>query len=117
LPRVKRGVTKRHRHKKVLALASGQRAARSRSYKKARESVLHAMAYAYRDRLRRKRDFRRLWILRIGAAVRPLGLTYSQFINGLRKARVELDRKAMADMAVRDPEAFGRLVETVKANL
>lgn len=117
MPRIRKGVTKRRRHKKVLSLTKGQQGARSRSYKRARESLLHAMTHAYRHRRRRKGDFRRLWILRIGAAVRPLGLTYGQFINGLKKAQVELDRKTMADMAVRDPDGFGRLVETAKAKL
>ena len=117
MARVKRGVTKRRRHRKVLALTKGQQASRSRSYRRARESVLHAMTHAYRDRRRRKGVFRRLWILRIGAASRAMGLTYSQLINGLRKAQVELDRKTMADMAVRDPETFGRLVETAKTKL
>ena len=117
MARVRRGVTTHRRHKKVLALTKGQQSARSRSYKSAHESILHAMSYAYRDRRRRKGEFRRLWILRIGAAARSLGLTYSQFINGLKEAQVELDRKTMADMAVRDPEAFVRLVEVAKAKL
>jgi len=115
LPRIKRGVAKRRRHKKVMALTSGYQGARGRSYKRAREALLHAMSHAYRHRRQRKGDFRRLWVLRIGAAARPLGLTYSQLIDGLKKAQVDVDRKMLADMAVRDPEGFTQLVEKAKA--
>lgn len=117
MARVSRGVTKHHRHKKILAQTKGQRNSRSRSYKRAHESVLHAMEYAYRHRRERKRDFRSLWIVRIGAAARSLGLTYSQFINGLKKANVEMDRKNMSELATREPEAFAKLVEVAKAQL
>ena len=86
-------------------------------YKRAHESTLHAMEYAYRHRRERKRDFRSLWIVRIGAAARLLGLTYSQFINGLKKANVEMDRKNLAELAAREPDAFGKLVEVAKAQL
>jgi large subunit ribosomal protein L20 len=98
-----------------MALTRGFQAARGRQYKRAREATLHAFEYAYRHRKERKGDFRRLWILRIGAASRALGLTYSQFIAGLKKANIQLDRKAMADMAVKDPAAFAQLVEKAKA--
>ena len=115
MPRVKRGVTKHRRHKKVMALTRGYQGSQGRSYKRAKEALIHAMVHAYRHRKQRKGEFRRLWILRIGAAARPLGLTYSQFISGLKKANIELDRKTMADMAVRDAEGFAQLVEKAKA--
>ena len=115
MPRVKRGVTKHRRHKKTMALTRGYQGAQGRSYKSAKEALIHAMTHAYRHRRQRKGEFRRLWILRIGAASRPLGLTYSQFIAGLKKANIELDRKTMADMAVRDAEGFAQLVEKAKA--
>jgi len=116
LTRVSRGVTKHHRHKKILAQTKGQRNSRSRMYKRAHESTLHAMEYAYRHRRERKRDFRSLWIVRISAAVRAVGLTYSQFMNALKKANVEMDRKCLAELAAREPEAFGKLVELAKAH-
>ena len=110
MPRVKGGVTTRHRHKKVLALTKGHRATRHTLYRRAHESMLKALSYAYRHRRERKGDMRRLWILRINAATRGQGLTYSQFINGLKQSGVEINRKMLADMAVRDPESFTHLL-------
>ena len=115
MPRVKRGVTARARHKKVLALAKGYRGRRKNVYRIAKEAVMKAGQYAYRDRRQRKRQFRALWIARINAAARPLGITYSKLIAGLKKAGVELDRKALAEIAVSDDKAFAKLVETAKA--
>lgn len=111
MPRVKRGVTKRQRHKKILSEARGFRASSSRNYKWAKEAIIHAWTHAYRHRRERKGDFRRLWITRISAACRQEGVTYNQFIYGLKNAGIEMDRKVMADLAVNDPEAFKRLVE------
>ena len=110
MPRVKRGVTKRRRHKKIMSMARGYQGASHRSYKWAKEALIHAWSHAYRHRRERKGDFRRLWILRIGAAARQLGLTYSQFIHGLKNANIEIDRKMLANMAVRDPQGFEKLV-------
>jgi large subunit ribosomal protein L20 len=110
LPRVKRGVTKRHRHKKVLLEARGFQGSSHRNYKWAKEALLHAWTHAYRHRRERKGDFRRLWIIRIGAACRQSGLTYSQFMHGLKQAGVEVDRKMLADLAVHDTPAFEKLV-------
>jgi large subunit ribosomal protein L20 len=110
MARVKRGVMARKRHTKLLKQAKGFRGARSRHYRVAHEAVMHALAYAYRDRRNRKRDFRRLWIQRINAAARLNGTTYSRLINGLKTAGINLDRKILADMAVRDPNAFGNVV-------
>jgi large subunit ribosomal protein L20 len=115
LPRVKRGVTARARHKKVLKLTQGQFGTRHLLYRRANEALLKSLAYAYRDRRDRKRDMRRLWIQRINAAVRQQGMNYSQFMNGLRAAGVEVDRKMLADLAVRDAANFARLVEVAKA--
>lgn len=117
MPRVKRGVTARARHKKVLALAKGFRGRRKNVYRVAKQAVMKAGQYAYRDRRNKKRDFRRLWIARINAATRELGLTYSQFINGLSKAGISLDRKVLADIAVHDKAAFAGIVEQAKAKL
>ncbi|MEB2347580.1 MAG: 50S ribosomal protein L20 [Comamonadaceae bacterium] len=117
MPRVKRGVTARARHKKVLALAKGYRGRRGNVFRIAKQAVMKAGQYAYRDRRAKKRVFRRLWITRINAAVRAQGLTYSQFTNGLRKAAIEIDRKMLADLAVHDEAAFGSIVEQVKAKL
>ncbi|MDT7928526.1 50S ribosomal protein L20 [Tepidimonas sp.] len=117
MPRVKRGVTARARHKKVLALAKGFRGRRKNVFRVAKQAVMKAGQYAYRDRRARKRVFRQLWIARINAAARELGLTYSQFANGLRKASIEIDRKVLADMAVHDKAAFGAIVERIKAQL
>ncbi len=117
MPRVKRGVTARARHKKVLALAKGFRGRRKNVYRIAKQAVMKAGQYAYRDRRAKKREFRRLWIARINAGSRALGLTYSKFMAGLKKACNEVDRKVLADMAVNDPAAFGSIVEKVKAQL
>ena len=117
MARVSRGVTKRRRHKKVLALAKGYHQSSHRQYRRAKEALFHALSHAYRHRRERKGDFRRLWILRIGAASRQLGLTYGQFIHGLKEAKVEVDRKMLADLAVRDSAAFGQLVDVAKSNL
>ncbi len=110
MARVKRGVMTRKRHNKLLDQAKGFRGARSRHYKVAHEAVMHALAYAYRDRRNRKRDFRRLWIQRINAAARIHGTTYSRLIAGLKNAGIDLDRKILADMAVRDLNGFGNVV-------
>ena len=109
MSRVKRGVTARRRHKKILALAKGYRGARHKLYKTANEAVMHALAYAYRDRRTRKRDFRALWIQRINAAARQHGLNYNRFIHGLQTKGVELDRKSLAELAVYNPNEFARL--------
>jgi large subunit ribosomal protein L20 len=114
MPRVKRGVTAHARHKKVLKLAKGYYGARSRVYRVAKQAVIKAGQYAYRDRRQRKRQFRALWIARINAAARECGLSYSRFINGLKKAAIDLDRKVLADMAVYDKDAFAELVKLVK---
>ena len=117
MPRVKRGVTARARHKKILALAKGYRGRRKNVFRIAKQAVMRAGQYAYRDRRTRKRVFRALWIARINAASRELGVTYSRFMAGLRKASIEIDRKVLADMAVNDPAAFGSIVAKVKAQL
>ena len=115
MARVKRGVTARARHKKLLDKAKGYTGARSRSYRSAKQQVIKSGQYAFRDRRVKKREFRALWIVRIGAAARENGLSYSRFIHGLLKAGIELDRKVLADIAVHDKPAFARLVEQVKA--
>jgi large subunit ribosomal protein L20 len=117
MPRVKRGVQARARHKKVLKQAKGYYGARSRVYRVAVQAVTKAGQYAYRDRRQRKRQFRQLWIARINAAARTNGLSYSKFINGLKKACVEIDRKILADIAVYDKAAFTFLVEKAQASL
>lgn len=117
MSRVKRGVATRARHKKIIALAAGHKGQRHRVFRRANESVLHALNYAYRDRRARKGDLRRLWIQRINAAARQCGLGYSRLINGLRRAGIELDRKVLADLAVRDPAAFSKIAEQAKAAL
>jgi large subunit ribosomal protein L20 len=117
MSRVKRGVAGRRRHKKIIALASGHKGKRHSLFRRANESVLHALDYSTRDRYDRKGQFRRLWITRINAAVRPHGLSYSQFIHGLNLAGITLDRKVMADIAVRDEAAFGSLAAQAKAAL
>jgi large subunit ribosomal protein L20 len=109
MPRVKRGVAARARHKKVLKQAKGYYGARSRVYRVAKQAVIKAGQYAYRDRRQRKRQFRALWIVRINAAAREFGLSYSRFMAGLNKASVAIDRKVLADIAVRDKEAFAEL--------
>ena len=117
MSRVKRGVTARARHKKVLALAKGYRGRRKNVYRVAKQAVMKAGQYAYRDRRQRKRQFRRLWIARINAAARIYGLSYSKFMNGLKRATIEVDRKVLADLAVFDIKAFEQLVEKAKAAL
>jgi len=114
LPRVKRGVTSHRRHKKVLALTKGQRATRHSLYRRAHEAMLKSLTYAYFHRRERKGDMRRLWILRVNAACRAHGLTYSQFIAGLKKSGVEINRKMLADMAVKEPGAFANLVTVAR---
>ncbi len=116
MARVKRGVTDRQRHKRLLQDAEGRKGTRSRLVKPAREALLHAMAYATRDRKQRKRQLRGLWIVRINAAVRENGLTYSRFIKGLKGAEIELDRKILADLAVRDAGTFTQIVEAAKGS-
>ena len=115
MSRVKRGVTSHARHKKVLKQAKGYYGRRKNTIRMARQAVERAQQYAYRDRRNRKRSFRALWIQRINAAVRELGLTYGRFIDGLGKAGIEVDRKVLADLAVREPEAFRALVEQARA--
>ena len=117
MPRVKRGMTSRAKHKKILQRAEGHYGARHRLIKTARESVMHAQAYAYRDRRNRKRDIRALWITRINAAVRELGMSYSAFMAGMKKARIEIDRKVLADLAVLDKPAFAKIAGQIKASL
>ena len=117
MPRVKRGVTSRASHKKVIARAKGFRGRRNNVFRIANEAVMRAGQYAYRDRRNKKRDFRSLWITRINAAVREHGLSYSVFMNGLKKAAIVVDRKVLADIAVLDKPAFTRFVEKAKASL
>ncbi len=117
MARVKRGVTAHKRHKKVLDQVKGHRATNNRLYKRAHESLMHALFYAYRDRRTRKRDMRRLWIIRINAASRVNGLTYSRLIRGLSLAGVDVDRKMMADLAVRDEAAFAEIVNVARQAL
>jgi len=117
MARVKRGVTARRRHKKVLKLAKGYSGARSRVFRVAKQAVTKAGQYAYRDRRQRKRQFRALWIARINAAARLNELSYSRFINGLKKSNVEIDRKVLADIAVYDKDGFARIADVAKAGL
>ena len=117
MPRVKRGVTAHARHKKILTLAKGYRGRRKNVYRIAKQAVMKAGQYAYRDRRTRKRVFRQLWIARINAASRSHGITYSRFMAGLKKAHIEIDRKVLSDMAIRDPAGFGSIVDKVKAEL
>ena len=117
MPRVKRGVTAHARHKKILALAKGYRGRRKNVFRIAKQAVMKAGQYAYRDRRTRKRVFRQLWIARINAASRNAGVTYSKFMAGLKKLQIEIDRKVLADMAVNDPAAFDSIVAKVKAQL
>jgi large subunit ribosomal protein L20 len=117
MARVKRGVVARRRHKKILQQAKGYYGARSRVYRVAKQAVIKAGQYAYRDRRQRKRQFRSLWITRINAASRNNGLSYSRLINGLKRANIELDRRVLADLAVHDKDAFGAIVEKAKAAL
>src|SRR5262245_2054211 len=117
MPRVKRSVHARKKRRKVLEQAKGYWGLKSTNYKYAKEQVEHSLTYAYRDRKNRKRVFRRLWIMRINAGARSHGLSYNQFIAGLKAANVQLDRKVLADLAVNDPEAFGKLAEQAKSAL
>lgn len=117
MPRVKRGVTARARHKKVLDQAKGYRGRRGSVYRIAKQAVMKAGQYAYRDRRQRKRQFRSLWIARINAAARELGLTYSVLMNGLKKASIEVDRKVLADLAVFDKPAFAQIANQAKVSL
>jgi large subunit ribosomal protein L20 len=115
VPRAKSAVARRRRHRRVLKAARGYRGTRGRLYRAAKEAVMHAHHYAYQHRRRRKRDFRRLWIARINAASRRLGVSYSLFMAGLKRQGVELNRKMLAEIAVRDPQAFAQLVELAKS--
>ena len=117
MPRVKRGVTARARHKKIIALAKGYRGRRKSVYRIAKQAVMKAGQYAYRDRRQKKRQFRALWIARINAAAREVGLKYSTFMNGLKKAQIEVDRKVLADLAVFDKPAFAALATQAKTQL
>ena len=116
MPRVKVGVTAHRPHKKILKLAKGYKGSKSKQFKKANETVMKALWYARRDRRAKKGNFRRLWIARINAAARTNGISYSKLINGLTKAGVEVNRKMLADLAIRDAAAFTKLVEVAKAN-
>lgn len=115
MPRVKTGITKHKRHKKVLAMTRGHRATNHSLYRRAHESMLHSLSYAYSHRRERKGDMRRLWITRINAASRANGLPYNQLMSGLKKSGITINRKLLADMAVRDSEAFAQLVKTCQA--
>ena len=117
MPRVKRSVHARKKRRKVLGQARGYWGLKHSSYRRAKEQLDHSMAYAYRDRKNKKRNFRRLWIMRINAAARANGLSYNQFVSGLKKAEIPLDRKVLADIAVSDPEAFGKIAAQAKAAL
>lgn len=117
MARVKRGVTSHRRHKNVIAQVKGHRATNRRLFKRAHESMMHALRYAYRDRRNRKRDMRRLWVIRINAAARQNGLTYSRMIHGLALAGIVVDRKILADLAVRDAAAFSAIVDRARAEL
>lgn len=116
MPRTKRGNVARKRRKKILKLAKGYYGSKSKLFKVANQQVMKSLSYAYRDRRQRKRDFRKLWIARINAAARADGLSYSRFINGLKKADVQINRKVLADLAVNDRAAFSRLVEVAREN-
>jgi large subunit ribosomal protein L20 len=116
LPRVKKGVTAHKRHKKVLAMTKGQRATRHSFYRRAHESLLHSLSYAYTHRRERRGDLRRLWIARINAASRACGTSYSQLMSCFRKSSIEINRKMLADMAVREPDSFARLVRLAQGN-
>ena len=115
MARVKRGVTSHRRHKRLMQDAEGRKGTKSRLVKPAREALLHAMAYATRDRKQRKRQMRELWIVRINAAARQNGMTYGQLISGLKRADIQIDRKILADLAVRDSATFGRIAEAAKS--
>ena len=115
--RVKKSVASRKRRKRILKLAKGYWGRRKNNLRRAKETLRRALAFAYRDRRQRKRDFRKLWIVRINAAVRPFDLSYSKFIAALKKSEIELDRKSLSELAIRDPEGFKSVVETAKANI
>lgn len=115
--RVKTGIVRRRRHKKILKLARGFYSGRRKHFRKAKEQLERSLCYAFRDRKRKKRDFRRLWIVRINAACRMNNISYSKFIYGLKLANIELDRKILADMAVQNPSAFSQIVGTIKEKL
>ena len=115
MARVKTGFVRRQRHKKILKITKGQYGTRSKLYRRANEAMLHSLWYSYRDRRQRRRDLRRLWISRINAAARQNGMTYSKLIHGLRQAEITINRKMLADMAVRDPQAFTAVVEAAKS--
>jgi large subunit ribosomal protein L20 len=115
--RVKTGIVRRRRHKKILKMAKGFYSGRRKHFRKAKEQIERSLVYAFRDRRQKKRDFRRLFIIRINAGCRLNGINYSKFINGLKKANVELDRKILADLAMNNPETFAKIVETAKAAL
>ncbi|WP_456470804.1 50S ribosomal protein L20 [Caminibacter sp.] len=115
--RVKTGTVRRRRHKKILKMAKGFYSGRRKHFRKAKEQVERSLVYAFRDRKQKKRDFRKLWIVRINAACRLNDISYSRFINGLKKANIELDRKILADLAMNEPETFANLVEKAKAAL
>jgi len=115
--RVKTGTVRRRRHKKILKMAKGFYSGRRKHFRKAKEQIERSLVYAFRDRKQKKRDFRRLWIVRINAACRLNDINYSRFINGLKKANIELDRKILADLAMNEPETFAKLVEQAKAAL
>ncbi|NMD43118.1 MAG: 50S ribosomal protein L20 [Firmicutes bacterium] len=117
MPRVKRGPVAHRRRKKIMKLAKGYYGGKSRSYRVAHQQVMRSLFYAYRDRRQRKRDFRKLWITRINAAARSNGLSYSRFINGLKKADIEINRKMLADMAVHDQDGFSRLVQVAREHI
>ena len=117
MPLAVNGTVSRRRRKKILKMAKGYRSVRSTAFRKAREAVEHGLSYAYRDRKNRKREFRRLWIARINAAVRAEGMNYSQFMYGLKKAQIELDRKVLSDLAINNQETFKSLTETARAQL
>ena len=117
MPRAVNGSVSRRRRKKILKMAKGYRSVRSTAFRKAREAVEHGLSYAYRDRKNRKREFRRLWIARINAAVRAEGMSYSQFMYGLKKADIQLDRKVLSDLAINNQDTFKSLTETARAQL
>jgi len=117
MTRIKRGVTKRRRHKKLLKLTKGHHAGRHNLFRQANESMLHALSYAYAHRKEKKGDMRRLWIIRVGAAAREHGISYSQFIHGLKLANIDLDRKALSDLAMNESSAFAEIAEAAKAQL
>jgi len=114
MPRVKSGIITKKKHKKILEMAKGYRGSKSRTFKAANEQVLHSLSYAFRDRRQRKRQMRRLWIVRINAASRENGLSYNQFMSGLKNAQVDINRKMLAEMAVSDPASFRSLAETAR---